>query len=93
MTLHVRAKVYYTGGHTNFMTRCYPLNMISTFMGWLVGCIGLYGPLRLYIWTYSFIAFSARYSLFVLMCRKTHITHSLSLHRAVSQREGERKEK
>ena len=26
-----------------------------------------------------FIAYSARYSLFVLMCRKTHITHSLTL--------------
>ena len=24
-----------------------------------------------------YIAYSARYSLFVLMCRKTHITHSL----------------
>ena len=26
-----------------------------------------------------YIAYSARYSLFVLMCRKTHITHSLTL--------------
>ena len=25
-----------------------------------------------------YIAYSARYSLFVLMCRKTHITHSLT---------------
>ena len=31
-------------------------------------------------WTYYFIAYSARYSLFVLMCRKTHITHSLTPH-------------
>ena len=31
-----------------------------------------------------YIAYSARYSLFVLMCRKTHITHSLNLLRVVA---------
>ena len=31
-----------------------------------------------------FIAYSARYSLFVLMCRKTHITHSLTLYMSMT---------
>ena len=42
--------------------------------------------MTLYVLYVICIAFSARYSLYVLMCRKTHITHSL-----VFQTEGERK--
>ena len=35
-------------------------------------------PFRTFYISDVFIAFSARYSLFVLMCRKTHITHSFT---------------